>query len=111
MNKTLKKVVFTFLHGILAVSFLVHISYIGYFIVYPDQPDIKVFKTELKNIDFPLSFFLCAKEHENVNARYKKYGYNDIHDFFGGKSMYQDNVIGWKGHKPNGTTFDSFEGK
>ena len=52
----------------------------------------------------------CADENGNKNNIYQKYGYKDVYDYFEGKSIFNNSVIGWSGHMKNGSTFDSAEG-
>ena len=89
---------------------LVHVSMNAYYILYPDLPDIKVLKKDLKNIAFPLSFKLCVSERHKSSDRYQKVGYHNDVDFFKGKSMFNDSLYGWSGHTENGSTFSNVQG-
>ena len=79
--------------------------------LYPNLPDIRIYKTDLKDIDFPLVFKLCVMEKHNSTARYTNVGYEDSFDFFKGVSMYNKSLYGWRGHHQNGSTIARVEGK
>ena len=95
----------------LAVAFIVHISYIFYYIVYPTLPEIKNYKKQLNEIEFPIAFQLCVEERANSTRRYNQVGYSDAWTFFYGQSKFNSSVYGWAGHMENGSTFGSTQGK
>ena len=109
MEKHLKNIIFC-INIILCLVCVVHISVNGYYILYPDLPDIRVSKDDLQNIDFPLAFKLCVIEKENISARYTNVGYESDVAFFKGKSMYNESLYGWSGHTKNGSTISNVEG-
>ena len=88
----------------------VHIGLNGYYILHPQLPDIKVYEVDLKDMDFPLTFKLCATEVKNSYKRYTDLGYTNEFQFFMGKSSYNNTLYGWNGHTPNGSTVGDFEG-
>ena len=83
----------------------------GFFILYPDLPEIKVYKTDLKNIDFPLAFKFCVKEIENSLDRYTSLGYASDYDFFWGRSRFNNSLFGWGGHLANGSSIADVKGR
>ena len=91
-------------------GFLVHIFTIGYYLIHPKYPSIRVYEEDLKQIDFPLSFKICVTEQENSTERYRKLGYKDEYRFFAGESMFEEEVIGWGGHTQNGSTLYHIRG-
>ena len=91
--------------------FIIHIIQLGFTTLYPELPDIKSYKKELKDIDFPVSFMVCLNEPNKTNGKFRDFGYNDLYAFFNGESMFNSSIIGWSGHKRNGLTFESVEGK
>ena len=95
---------------ILLLICFIHICFISYNILYPELPVIKEYKQDLKDIEFPISFLFCADENGKKNNIYQKYGYKDVYDYFEGKSIFNNSIIGWSGHMKNGSTFDSAEG-
>ena len=107
LSKRIKAAVNLFL----AVAFMVHISYIFYYIVYPSLPEIKNYKKDLNEIDFPIAFQLCVEERANSTRRYSQVGYSDAWTFFYGQSKFDSSVYGWAGHRENGSTFGSAQGK
>ena len=90
---------------------IAHITMNGFFILYPDLPEIKVYKTNLKNIDFPLAFKFCVKEIENSLDRYTRHGYASDYDFFWGRSMFNKSLFGWGGHLANGSSIADVKGR
>ena len=91
-------------------GFLVHVFTIGFNLMHPDYPSIRVYEHDLKQIDFPLSFKLCVTEQENSTERYRRMGYADEYRFFAGKSRFEEEVIGWSGHSQNGSTLFNIQG-
>ena len=109
MEKYGRNIIF-FINILLCLVCVVHVSLNGYYILYPDLPDIKVLKEDLKNIAFPLTFKLCVSEKHNSSDRYQKVGYYYDVDFFKGKSMFNDTIYGWSGHTENGSTISNVQG-
>ena len=101
----------TFVYSFPALSCIIHINFIGNGIFYPKLPDTRVLKKTLKDIEFPLTFFLCAFQIENSTERYKNLGYKNDVDFFLGRSMFNSSFVGWGGHTRNGTNIGSVAGK
>ena len=93
-----------------SIIFLIHISSIGYNILYPEVPEIVVYKRNLKEIDFPMSFRICVHELNDTRSRYQRFGYKNYDDFFRGKSMFNGSLYGWAGHDQNGSVLGSVEG-
>ena len=80
--------------------FIVHISFIGYGMKYPANPETKIYSKELKDLgEFPIVFKLCLKELESFDERYKRQGYNDIFEFFKGNLKSGGKMVGWAGQK------------
>ena len=90
---------------------IAHITMNGFFILYPDLPEIKVYKTNLNNIDFPLTFKFCVKEIENSLDRYTSLGYANDYDFFFGRSRFNNSLFGWGGHLANGSSIADVKGR
>ena len=93
-----------------AVVFIVHFSYILYYIAHPELADIKHYKKDLQDVEFPLSFELCVEELADSNKRYNEVGYSDVWTYFYGMSKFNSSIIGWAGHKEDGSTFGSVKG-
>ena len=108
-RRSCKEILLITMKSILPIACVVHIGFIGYNIVYPDIPSIHVYDKQLSEIDFPISFRVCAHE-SNKSKEYKKYGYYGKGEFFSGKSMYNKSLIGWAGHSENGSTLSTFKG-
>ena len=91
-------------------GFVVHVLTIGFDLIHPKYPSIRIYEKDLKQIDFPLSFQLCVTEQENSTERYRRMGYAEELSFFAGKSMFEEEIIGWGGHSQNGSTLYHFLG-
>ena len=104
------KVVVTSINVFFSIIFLIHISSIGYYTLYPELPELVVSKKNLNEIEFPMTFRLCAFELNNTVSRYQSYGYARYGDYFRGRSMFNDTLYGWAGHDKNGSTLGNIEG-
>ena len=82
---------------ILALVFIIHISSIIHGILNPDLPDIRKYKKDLKDIEFPVAFQLCVDELVNSTKRYNDVGYNDAYTLFYGISLFNSSINGWAG--------------
>ena len=98
-----------FLNAIFSITFVIHTSFIGFKIFYPELPNVRVYKRALKDIYFPLAFRICANQKKTDNEKYKKFGYEYYEDFFRGQSMFNKSLVGWGGHYPNGTNIGKVE--
>ena len=90
--------------------FFVHVSFIGYFTIYPELPTIEKYRVNLKDIEFPFIFRLCATEKKDKDAKYRRFGYKNVYNFFLGESLYNRSIYGWNGHQENGSTIKGIEG-
>ena len=98
--------------AVLSIVFVAHIGYIVFDVICPEYPDIVNYKKSLDQIDFPLTFRICAAEanHSIDDKKYAILGYRDSWTFFYGQSWYNDSIYGWAGHTEYGTTIGSVEG-
>ena len=87
-----------------------HVGILIYSKVNPDLPEVKYYKKNLKEIDFPIAFQICITENNNDTSKYHDLGYMDLWEFFNGKSMFNDSIVGWAGHTENGSLIGSVEG-
>ena len=94
---------------VLTTVCMVHVIYIGYYNIYPDIPSVRVFRTDLKAISFPISFKICVEDTIDNQTRFAKLGYSSEWHYFRGQSKYDENKIGWNGHTENGSTLGSVE--
>ena len=90
--------------------FIFHFSNILYKIVYPTTPGIRVHKTTLDKVTFPISLLVCANQIHNNSARYEKVGYPDYLFFYYGASKFNHSLFGWHGHTENGSFIAPVEG-
>ena len=89
---------------------LVHVSLNGYYILYPELPDIKITNRKLEDIEFPLSLKVCVSEISNSFHRYSNLGYKNDFQFFYGKSAFNKSLIGWAGHTKDGSKVGEISG-
>ena len=97
-------------HIIFTFAFVVHLSIIAYDLKYPKYPSIRIRKTELRNIDFPLVFKFCIKDGKNKNI-FQKLGYKGRYEAFVGSSMFNRSLFGWNGHTEDFSTLMPVRGK
>ena len=95
---------------ILLIACAVHIVWISINIIDPKLPEIRQYKKDLKEIDFPASFQICVDEINPNNSRFKDFGYEGLHEFFKGVSRFNSSLVGWAGHRDNKSNFESVEG-
>ena len=96
---------------VLSIVCSVHIVCITINIIDPKLPEIRQYKNDLKDIEFPVSFQICVDEINPNNSIFKDFGYEGLHEFFKGESRFNSSVIGWAGHMDNKSTFESVEGE
>lgn len=100
----------TFFNTLFMIACIIHVSFIGYYIINPELPEIKIYSKTLKDIDFPIVFRLCKNKLTNLNhSKYDEIGYKDTKSFFKGISKYNWKHFGWNGHTLNGSVIGSFE--
>ena len=92
---------------VLTTVCVVHVIYIAYYNIYPDIPSVRVFKTDLNDIFFPISFKICVEDIKENPGRFTELGYWSEWHYFLGQSKYNDKKIGWNGHTENGSTLGS----
>ena len=105
----LSKAVLYILYVFLLITCIVHISVIFYYLINPKIPSVKIDEVDLSETSFPLIFWFCIDD--KTNEKYKDIGYENDYNFFFGKSKFNDSMFGWNGHKRDGTTRGSVEGK
>ena len=98
---------------VLIISCVVHVTFIFYNNSNPAIPEIIIKNKNITDVDMPLSFIFCLRNinSELENEKYLQAGYNSSYSFFSGTSMYNNSVVGWFGHRKNGSTYHSLEGK
>ena len=100
----------TIIQIFLTLSCIIHVGYILHYILNPELPEIRVYKKHLKDINFPISFLICATNYMNHSGPYQEIGYSKISNFFKGISKFNDSIVGWKGHRLNGSIYGTAEG-
>ena len=109
MNNTVQSLKY-FTVTIFLLSFTIHFSYIVHFILNPEFPDVRVYNAELVDIEMPISFQFCV-HRKDTEKKFLQMGYQDISTFYKGRSFYNSSIYGWLGHKKDGGTFKSINGK
>ena len=92
------------------LAFVIHLSTIAYDLKYPQYPSIRMRKTELRNIDFPLVFKFCVRDVKKTE-KFQKLGYDSRYNAFIGKSKFNESLFGWNGHTKNYSTLMPVRGK
>ena len=92
-----------------ALALITHISFIIFNLLYPDIPTMKHYSRNLKDIDFPIAFRICAEKLQDEEEKFNSVGYRNMFDFFLGQSMY-GSAYGWAGHSKNGSIIGPVEG-
>ena len=91
------------------LTFITHISIIINNLLYPDLPTFKHYSKNLKDIDFPIAFRICAEKLQDEEQKFNSVGYRNMWDFFLGRSMH-GHAYGWAGHSKNGSIIGPVEG-
>ena len=116
MKNINKKGRISFLQSTLIVNitfmlmFVIHITTIGYNLHFPKYPSVHVYKKNIKEMEFPISFKFCVREINNNSMRYQRIGYKNEHHFYKGVSMFNESILGWNGFTQTNTTFGTVEG-
>ena len=75
------------------------------------MPSVRVYKKDFGEIEFPISVKVCIREIVANESRCSEVGYNGEWNWFTGRSIYNDSLVGWHGHGENGTTLGSVKGR
>ena len=95
---------------ILFIAFILHLSVLIISKLNPDTPEVKYYKKDLKDIDFPIAFQICIEDKNKSRMRYRELGYSDLYNFFNGQSKFNKSIVGWAGHTENGSSIGTVEG-
>ena len=98
-----------FTNSVFLIAFIAHMSFILYYILHPSTPSVRHGSKRLKDIKFPLDFSICFYDYER--NRFKNYGYLYDQRLFRGDSAFNKTIVGWNGHRENGSTIMSIGGK
>ena len=91
-------------------AFVVHFIIIAYDLKYPQYPSVKIRKTDLRNIHFPVRFKFCVGDIK-IKDNLKKLGYVDNYHAFLGISLFNKSLVGWNGHSKDFSTLMPVIGK
>ena len=74
-----------------------NVSSIIYKNIYPDVPEILLYKDMIDQKDFPISFLLCLNRHGKLDKtkRYRKFGYRNVEELFLGIENNETRKRGW----------------
>ena len=96
--------------SLLVVCFI-HVITILFNFLNPENPNVKYYEMDLKDIEFPLTFKICYERDDQLEI-FQNLGYDRIYyDFYKGRSMYNSSLYGWNGHTKNETTIIPVESK
>ena len=94
--------------------FLIHISIIGYYQLYPTETSTRLSERKLDDLDFPVLFKICLNPAFNED-KIKEVGYYSLWSYFTGKGRWRNSnggaVYGWAGHWENGSIVSSIKGE
>ena len=96
------------------ILFLIHISIIGYYQLYPTETSTRLSERKLDDLDFPVLFKICLNPAFNED-NIKEVGYYSLWSYFTGKGRWRNRngaaVYGWAGHWENGSIVSSIKGE
>ena len=79
------------------VLFIIQVFLIVEGYVWPEVTNTVSYHENLDDVDFPVKFKICVQpgfdEQELIEA-----GYEDLTDYFHGRSRFNSSVFGWTGH-------------
>ena len=110
MAKSFFKRLINLINLILLIICIINSCDVFYKLVNPALPSIHEYDTNLKDIEFPISFRICLDDLNKTYDRYKKLGYEDDYHFFLRRSKYNKSHYGWNGHTEDGATIGTTEG-
>ena len=58
--------------------FIVHLSSIIYQILHPENPEVRIYKTNMKNLQFPVVIKICLKKNSNKDEEFFKEGFQNF---------------------------------
>ena len=94
--------------------FLIHISIIGYYQLYPPETSTRLSERKLDDLDFPILFKICLNPGFDED-KIKEVGYYSLWSYFTGKGRWRNSnggtVYGWAGHWENGSIVSSTKGE
>ena len=111
INVSRKLLVLSNFNLIFGLAFLIHIISIWYNSLHPENPSVKIYKMNLRDIEFPITLDLCLQEIYKNKKKFNNVGYAQKIAYFKGESWYGKNIYGWSGHTKNGSTLSSVQGK
>ena len=91
------------------IFFLVHSAIIGWQQLFPSETFNHVREKKLDDIEFPSIFKICINPSANL-TELKKVGYDNIWNYFIGRSLFNRTIFGWAGHTSEGREMASVEG-
>ena len=110
MAKSILKRLTNFINFSLLIICIINSCDVIYRLVNPALPSIHEYDTNLKDIEFPISFKICLNDLKQSFDKYLKFGYKDHYHFFLGRSKYNESHYGWNGHTEDGSTISTTEG-
>lgn len=110
MVKSFFKRLINLINFTLLIICIINSCEVSYKLANPELPSIREYETNLKDIEFPISFKICLYNLNETYDRYHRLGYEDKMNFFLGRSKYNKSHYGWNGHTEDGATIGPTEG-
>ena len=105
----LKKVPTILLNVGCLLAFIIQMSILTYYQIHPSQTVTSTVRKNLSDVDFPVLFKICIKPGFNLTAL-QEVGYASTWEYFTGQSRYNSSLVGWAGHKNDGTAYTNVTG-
>ena len=102
------KIVETLLKIALFVTFCIQTFFIGLNAIFPAETFTRFEQRKLDAIEFPVVFKICifpAFRMENL----EKVGYNNVWQYFIGRSAHNRNIYGWAGHTQQESVYSTVQ--
>ena len=81
--------------------------------IFPDEPSVRSYEKDLKDIPFPLTFKICIQagmEYTKFLNTEKNFGYANIKRFYKGMWINDTSIRGWTGFKADGSPLNDVKG-
>ena len=99
------------IHSLCSLIFILHITLMGLFDANPEHTVSSKMKMKLLETEhFPVVFKLCIKPGGYDLGKLNQFGYQTATHYFYGRSLYNSSLVGWAGHREDGTVMSTAEG-
>ena len=99
------------IHSLCSLIFILHITMMGLDDANPEHTVASKMKMKLLEMEqFPVVFKLCIKPGGYDLDKLQQSGYQTTTRYFYGRSRYNSSLVGWAGHREDGTVMSTAEG-